>query len=212
MGSAASFVDLHPSFAQSSSANAADGILQGGDILLSSGAHRAVLWSGTAASMIDITPGTALDEGMVRGMVPGQQAGWAATQFHSHHAAIWSGSAASFVDLHPVGLAGISELRATCGIAQAGYANTFQYGITAGVWYGTAQSFVPLAPFLPAGYHDSIATSVAIYDNLLYVGGYATSPATGNDEAVLWIGPVPAPGSFGVLVMGGVLAVRRRRR
>jgi hypothetical protein len=146
----------------------------------------------------------------IRGMVPGQQVGYAFPQTGSEHAALWRGTPESFVDLNPAG-AGLSELRATCGSAQAGYANLVGLGVTAGFWFGTPESFVPLAPYLPPGYFQSTATSVALVNGEYYVGGYARSIATHQDEAFLWIG-VPAPGAAANLFASFALAAARRRR
>ena len=58
---------------------------------------HALLWVGTAASVIDLNPLTASSSN-ARAIAGSQQAGYAAIG-GNFHAAIWSGTAASFVDL-----------------------------------------------------------------------------------------------------------------
>jgi hypothetical protein len=106
---------------------------------------------------------------------------------------------------------GCSELLATCGTAQVGYIAPAS-GVFAGIWFGSAASFLNLAQFLPAGYGDSYATSIATDGANYYVGGYAENLTTLHNDAFLWVGSVPAPGSLGLLAGAGFLASRRRRR
>jgi hypothetical protein len=61
------------------------------------GIDRASLWSGTAASWVDLTPSTA-SSALVNGIWGGQQVGWASIG-GVEHASLWSGSAASWLDL-----------------------------------------------------------------------------------------------------------------
>ncbi|MEX2218958.1 MAG: hypothetical protein WD749_09380 [Phycisphaerales bacterium] len=204
--SAASFVDLNPIGVEDSFARATDGVRQGGWTQASGGVVRAALWSGSAASHISLHPSVGTTSA-IHGMAPGEQVGYVNYSGIGNHAALWRGSAASYVDLNPPGAA-ISVLNGTCGVAQVGYANLG--GVNgAGVWFGTAESFLSLHQFLPAGYFSSVATSVAVENGTLYVGGYASTGF--QQEAFLWTGPIPAPGTLGVLLGAGLLACRRRR-
>jgi hypothetical protein len=205
-GTAASFVDLNPAGASFSEARATDGTHQGGNYWVGSLAHAA-LWSGSAASLVDLHPAGAF-ESEVWGMAPGEQAGWYELPSGIAHAALWHGTAASLVDLNPTAQYG-SELLADCGVAQVGWAG-LPGGIVAGVWFGTASSFVPL-PSLP-GYDQPTADAVSVFNGMLYVGGYAFNLQTGRNEAILWTGPVPAPGVLSVLAAAGIGAMRRRPR
>jgi hypothetical protein len=56
---------------------------------------HAVLWSGTAASWVDLNPAGSTNS-QANGVYCGQQVGFA-----EGHAGLWTGSAASWVDLHP---------------------------------------------------------------------------------------------------------------
>ncbi|MEX2218286.1 MAG: hypothetical protein WD749_05950, partial [Phycisphaerales bacterium] len=80
----------------------------------------------------------------------------------------------------------------------------------AGVWFGTPESFLSIHQYLPPGYFNSVATSVAVENGTLYVGGYAWNGAS-QQEAFLWTGPIPAPGALLPLAAAGVFAWRRRR-
>jgi MYXO-CTERM domain-containing protein len=168
---------------------------------------HAALWSGSAASLVDLHPAGAF-ESEVWGMAPGEQAGWFEIPSGAHHAALWHGTAASVVDLNPTVQFG-SELLADCGVAQVGWAG-LPGGIVAGVWFGTAASFVPLPTI--AGYDQPTADAVSVFNGMLYVGGYALNLQNGRNEAFLWTGPVPAPGAVALLALAASGGLRRRRR
>lgn len=210
-GSASSYVDLHPANAEWSVANATDGQFQGGQISISvpgvGRAFRAALWSGMASNVMDITPSHAA-LGSVLAMVPGQQVGWTQARGGTARAAIWSGTAASHQDLHPFGTVGGSEIYGTCGVAQVGVAGVSGVA-SAGVWFGSAESYVPLHQFLPSQYLWSNAQAVEYRDGRYWVVGSARR-ASGEYDAVLWIG-VPAPPSAALLFLTGVALLRHRR-
>lgn len=122
---------------------------------------------------------------------------------------MWRGTAESYTDMNPPGV-GASQMYATCGSAQAGYGYLPGSGITAGIWFGTPESSVPIGSLLPAGYYQSVATSIAEENGVFYVGGYARNSATGQDEAFLWTG-APAPATLASLAVAAAVASRRRR-
>jgi MYXO-CTERM domain-containing protein len=62
------------------------------------------------------------------------------------------------------------------------------------------------------GYSQPTADAVSVSNGLLYVGGYAFNLQTGRNEAVMRVGPVPAPGALPLLALGAVGAFRRPRR
>jgi hypothetical protein len=205
-GSAGSFTLLHPAGALESQATAADGVYQGGWVHLSAGVTHAAVWAGTAQSMIDLNPPGASGSD-ISGMFGGQIVGEVSYGIGSR-AAMWPSLTSPFIDLTPPGIT-YATLSATCGSAQVGYLSSNQFP-GAAIWFGTAASYTPLGPYLPAGYQNSIATSVAFDGHEYIVGGYAENISTGNFQAMVWIG-VPAPTSLTVLVAGGVaLGVRRR--
>jgi hypothetical protein len=179
-----SFVDLHPASASESSAGRTDGVLQGGYARFGSSIPQATLWSGTPQSCVVLS--TSWSE--VRGMAAGVQVGYV-TLANRDRAAVWRGSAESFVDLTPPGWA--MRLHATTGRLHVGDGG---FSTLAGPWinFGTVDSWLDLRQFLPPPY-TSFASARAVYQDgdRVYVGGWATNPASGLHEAILWIGAVP---------------------
>ena len=128
------------------------------------------LWSGTAASWVDLHPPGAF-QSQALGAWEGNQVGWMSDGVG--RASLWSGTAESRVDLHPVG-ASQSEALAIWDGNQGGRVvvnGTFH----AGLWSGTAESFVDLHP---AGAVQSEVTGMA--------EGYQVG--TVNGRASLWSG------------------------
>jgi hypothetical protein len=214
-GSAASYVNMNPPGAIASRITAAAGDLEGGSAAYNTtDGARAGIWSGSAGSFVSLHPGTPWGGSHISGMTETEQVGAVALPFPNDHpkAAMWHGSAASFVLMDPPESGGYSELLATCGTAQVGYIAPAS-GVYAGIWFGTADSFLNLGQFLPPGvYDESRATSIATDGVNYYVGGYAENAATLRNEAFLWIGPVPVPGTIPVLAGCLFAAAWRRRR
>jgi hypothetical protein len=110
-GTAASVVDLHPSGFDESNAMGVSGgqqvgfgIVTGGPPFLSPGwpGYHALLWSGTAASVMDLHP-SGFYQSQAYATNGSQQVGfgWGSVASGSdQHALLWSGTAASVVDLH----------------------------------------------------------------------------------------------------------------
>jgi hypothetical protein len=153
---------------------ASNGSKQGGEIFTATNVHAA-LWSGTAASFVDLNPAAATDSA-VRALSSSQQVGDAKVGGVTR-AAVWAGTAASYTDLTPAAATG-GTLWSTTGIQQAGQA--IIGGVRhAGLWSGTANSFVDVHP---AGYSES-----AIYDTTgTQQVGYAQ--LSGKNHAGLWMG------------------------
>jgi hypothetical protein len=206
-GTAASWVDLHPAGATSSEARGVSGSLQAGWANVG-GVNHASLWSGTAASWVDLHPAGAT-RSEARAASGSQQAGFANVG-GVNHASLWSGTAASWVDLHPAG-ATDSIAYGMSGSLQAGWANVG--GVNhASLWSGTAASWVDLHAFLPAGFRSSEAYGISTDGINTYVSGLGFNTATNRNEALLWTQAVPEPGTAGLLCLGGILAVLRRRK
>ncbi len=137
--------------------------------------EHASLWTGSAASLVDLHPAGASASRAydVEGL---QQAGVVEFGFTSH-AAIWYGTAASFVDLHPVG-ASESEIRATDGANQAG---GIDIGLGhAAVWSSTPGSMVDIHPGVAdasgAFAIDGFEVGGAIYGGFGEHAGYWATP------------------------------------
>lgn len=165
-----SIFDLQPAGASSSQATGVrDGQQVGGSNL------GASLWTGTAASWINLTPG-GVNYAFVRGVAGGQQVGNAEIS-GVNHAVMWSGTAASMVDLHPTGAS--TSFALAIGNGQQVGSATFSNVSHAALWTGTAASFVDLAP---AGATNSQATGVSGTQQ----GGFAR--IAGVTRAGIWTG------------------------
>jgi uncharacterized protein (TIGR03382 family) len=173
------------------------------------GVRRASLWSGTADSWVDLSPVGATDSTVIAAS-GGQQAGVARIG-DAFHASLWSGTVASWVDLSPAGSLD-SVVNATSGGQQVGYAQIGDRVARASLWSGTAASWVDLSAFLPAGFDVSFAQGISSDGVNTYVSGYGFNSSTHRYEALLWTQPIPAPGAGALLGLGGVAALRRRRR
>jgi hypothetical protein len=210
-GSANSLVNLHPSGMAQSWAQATDGMMQGGAVRDATGITYAALWSGSAASMVNLNPGPQYNSSITC-MVPGQQGGRISLGLQTH-AAIWSGTPESVVDLHPFPGFGQSFVLGTTGAVQVGSSHVPGFSVPhAAAWFGSASSFLDLHTFLPAGYSSSGAHDVWQDGNTVYIIGGAVHSSTGNSEAWMWVGPVPAPGTAAVLAVGMAMVSQRHRR
>ncbi len=208
-GTAESFVDLHPANSTQSRALATDGILQGGWAALPGGGDgEAVLWAGTAESVVNLAPPDAL-RSQVNAMAPGVQVGSVTLNNDSPAAAVWYGDAESLVYLRPEG-ATWTEIHGTDGEFHAGFA--YFGGVShAYLWFGESGG-IDLGSFLPPEYSVSRALDVSQVGNTVYVTGFA-DPPIGPEEAWLWVGTIPAPGTLPAL--GGALMIldkKSRRR
>ncbi len=156
---------------------------------------HAVLWTGTAASAVDLNPvGFTASEALATNGT--QQAGWAFNGA-SQHAALWSGTPDTFVDLNPLGYndSRITALTATQQVGDGwvgpmGAAGSVRHAL---VWSGTPESVVDLNQFLPPGYTHAVATGI---DGNGDVVGYAyNTPTTGLVLPPDAIAVVFAPGA-----------------
>src|SRR3954462_1775168 len=100
-------IDLNPSGFTSSEA---DGIANGQQVGVAAGPatdfdSHAILWTGTAASAVDLNPSpSGATMSQAYGVADGQQVGFSGgTATGNPHAILWTGTAASAVDLNPSG-------------------------------------------------------------------------------------------------------------
>jgi hypothetical protein len=211
-GTAASWVDLHPAGSTSSYARGVDGVQQVGyaevGTIPNSNFHASV-WSGTAASWVDLHP-VGASTSYAMGVDGGQQGGYIIDSVDGQqHAGVWTGTAASFVDLHPAE-ALFSNVRGVHGGQQVGVAFMAD-GSHASLWSGTAGSWVDLNAFLPPGFTNSYARDIWHDGAFTYVVG--AGALGGGEVALMWVHPIPEPGSLIALLTGlAVLSFRRLKR
>ncbi len=185
-GSAATVVDLHPiGYNYSKALGVHNGVQVGYASSLpypgintdTPGYHttsHAMMWTGQAASFVDLHP-LGYDASEALATNGPQQGGWVYTALGGQHAAMWSGTAASFVDLAPAGFVD-SKVTALTDTQQVGEgwtgAGAFQAGAVrhALVWNGSGDTVVDLNQYLPAGYTQAVATGVDAAGNVV---GYA---------------------------------------
>ena len=209
-GSAGSMVNLHPvGFTYSKGLGVYGGQQVGYGSIYAYGpfetpgsyqtTDHALLWYGTAASVIDLHP-AGFDASSALSTNGTQQAGWGysiAAVGGSHlHALLWSGSAISAVDLHPTGWfdSRITALTPTIQVGDGwtgapGVAGSHRHALA---WSGTAASVIDLNQFLPPGYSEAVATGVDAAGNVV---GYAyNTPGYGNQVPPGAIAVIFAPG------------------
>ncbi|MEP0847380.1 MAG: hypothetical protein HRF50_11265 [Phycisphaerae bacterium] len=167
-------VTLHFAGASDSYASAVDGARQFGSYYASGSTH-AVMWSGSAASRVDLHP-AGYTGSSISGAGDGQAVGSAGS-----HAGLWVNSAAAFIDLNPPGAASSGAVAAHQGM---------QAGSTpdgAALWTGTPESWFNLGAFLPPGFTASFAEDFEIApDGVVTVVGYGYNVETGRYEALMW--------------------------
>ena len=191
-GSAASVVDLHPAgFTSSLAYGVGEGQQVGyGSIQYNTNKKggssvvqcHALLWTGSAASVVDLHPAGFASSGALS-VAGGQQVGYGTCTDGTQHALLWTGRAASAVDLHPAGFTS-SVANGVNGVQQVGYgfdADGTQHAL---LWMGNAATVVDLNTFLPTGFTNAVATAIDAAGNIV---GYAWSSVNRDDNhAFLW--------------------------
>jgi hypothetical protein len=158
----------------------------------------ASLWTGSAASWVNLNPAGAAGS-RAEGTDGTYQVGFA-TLGGVTHAGMWRGTAASWVDLNPAGAAAppgggaASVADAEFGGQQAGYA-TIGGVVHASFWSGSAASWVDLQAYLPSNISYSIATGIwQDASGIAYVVGRGYDATVGVNHAYMWVlSPVTPP-------------------
>jgi hypothetical protein len=193
-GNPNSSVDLHAGGAVYSRGRGVNGNEQVGEIDNSpttdpddgviSSARQAVLWHGTAASMVNLNPAGYLASAALATNGT-QEGGWAAPSLATGiHAMMWSGSAATAVDLQPAGFTDtrVTALSLTMQVGD-GWVGGAAHSLTAHrhalAWTGTAASALDLNQYIPVGYTDAVATGIDAAGNVV---GYAFKTPTSGDH------------------------------
>jgi hypothetical protein len=201
LGTAASRIDLNPAqWDQSAAAGVAGGQQVGSatrSVVCTSKKGQCpngrkteihpFLWSGSAASAVDLTPlGLGFGAGRALGTDGVQQVGFGqqvlgVNAFSGPYAVVWSGTAESAVNLNPPD-SGSSQANAVSGGQQVGYG---YFPHRAMLWMGSADTAVELQP-------DGYAASEANATNGIqqagsgFVGDAFTS--MGHSHALVWTG------------------------
>jgi uncharacterized membrane protein len=194
--------NLHPEGATLSAATGISGDQQVGYAYDAAGNFHASLWSGSAASWVDLNPAEAF-ESQAFGVSSALQVGTAYLDLpvDSNHAALWSGTAASWVDLNPAG-ATESEAYGAGGDKQVGWANWPNIGGRAMLWSGSAASWVDLHP----PYHSSSQALGISDDGQQQVGWADLEACLWSGSAASWVDLHPAGAVYvsqAVAVCGG---------
>jgi hypothetical protein len=143
--------------------------------------NHALLWSGSAASVVDLGPNLSLVSSVATGACGGQQVGYAYSGWSdvNTHAYLWTGSIASAIDLNPIDW-NASYALGTNGVQQVGYGSSSSFvNQHAVLWSGTAESAVDLNP---SGFNGSKACGISGGQQVGYGEGI------GYDHALLWSG------------------------
>lgn len=177
-------VNLHPrGFIKSLALGVSNGQQVGIGVVTGDHNH-ALLWRGSAESVVDLTPSGLQAE--VHGACGGQQVGYgygSAIPTGTPHALLWRGSAAGMVDLNPNGFEGSDALSISGGQQVGGGSGPATGGQDhALVWRGTPASVVDLHP---PGFTNSHALATSGKEQV----GYGSGPDTGgSNHALLWRG------------------------
>lgn len=173
--------NLHPANAVRSEAHGLWGGQQVGEVFDANGVMHASMWSGTAASWVDLDP--AGNGSSALGASAGRQVGFLYVDPSTTHASLWSGTAASRVDLNPTGTEWTaSQANAISGNQQVGQVSNDGGVNHASLWTGTAASWIDLSPVGAAPFTSSNALSIDAGREV----GWAT--VNGSSHASLWSG------------------------
>lgn len=171
---------LHPGGYSESYGFGASRATQSGIGYIGSTPH-ALMWSGTAASAIDLNP-VGYSQSVAYGNFGTTVVGFAAPVGSFNHAVLWNGSAASVVDLNPAGFqSSIANAATTAKQVGAAYGTTTNFNNHAFLWGGTAATAVDLNP---SGFGTSNATGVS--GNIQVGAGTLQSAAASH--ALMWSG------------------------
>ena len=145
--------------------------------LADSGGSHALLWTGSAESVVDLHP-AGFQVSSANAASGGKQGGYGNVG-GVDHAVIWSGHAETVVDLHPSAYE-YSFIMDMSGDRQVGWGkySTERHAL---MWSGSAGSVTDLHP---QGYTDSLALGVSGTE----VVGHAQSNDDGELHALLWEG------------------------
>ncbi len=183
-GTTAQFTSLAPAGYSWTGAYGTDGVHQVGSGVTTQSQNRALLWSGTAASVKVLNPPTSVGA-FAYAMAAGRQVGSArfAPTYTEDFAGFWSGTASSWTLLSaPAGYSSsVAQAISPDGQTQSGFAVGATGVNWACLWHSTADSFTRLHP---EGY---LGSSVLKADGTYQAGWTIAAYGTGQ-RAALWSG------------------------
>jgi hypothetical protein len=175
--------------------------------------EHAIVWSGSAASAVDLSP-SSMFESHAEATTDTYQFGYGRSNSqpsNPYHALMWFGTAESMVDMNPPGFISSRGIAASGDIQVGSGSLTEDANQThALVWRGTAASAVDINP---PGF--DITRAFAISGNM--IGGWGRGPATGGVEhPLLWDATTgsytdlyPSTGPYFNILISGVSADRQ---
>lgn len=196
-------INLHPAGAtgESQGRDVRDG-RQVGYARISGGIAHASLWSGAAASWIDLNPVAAGFTGSQAYAMDGDHQVGYTDIGGRHHASLWSGTAHSWIDLHPPGATDSLAMGVARG-QQVGEANPGGGAGHASLWRGSAASWVDLHP-AGATWSNAQGTDGTYQVGFAVLGGIRNASIWSGDAAS-WrsLHPAGATESWAMRVQGG---------
>ncbi|MBK1645444.1 hypothetical protein CKO25_12470 [Thiocapsa imhoffii] len=152
------------------------------------GRHQAMLWSGSADSVVNLNPTGSL-ESVAYGINNGRQVGYYSPEYLVDHAVVWHGTAEGAIDLHP------RDMDASYAFAIDGpwvvgtmYPDESDDSKRAVLWnLADHANPIDLSALLPEPYNfaEAMALEADRAGNLVIVGS-VFNPTAGTQEAVLW--------------------------
>ncbi len=176
---------LLPAGFDAGSINGMSASQQVGQVNVAGSPSHAALWSGTAASFVDLHSGPQGSASAAFAISAGQQVGvYYASAGGPQQAAFWLGTPLSFVNLHPAG-ATSSAAWAADGGRQGGFVFYQATGVShAALWVGNPGSFRDMDPSGPTSPNISFIRGMAAGVQV----GDGHIPGLPNRRAIAWFG------------------------
>jgi hypothetical protein len=166
--------------------------------------YHALLWSGSASTVLDLNP-SGFQSSQIAAITGSVQVGYGVPSGvgASNHALMWNGSATNFIDLNPANFS-VSQATAVSSTQEVGYGSgtATSNNTHALLWNGSASGVIDLNP---TGFTSSHATDI---DGTREVG-FGVKTTGGTTHALVWSGSASSfldlnPISFAASVATGI--------